>query len=404
MTKDAQTSITTEEKEDKVRARAGPLKGIRVLDFTNMLSGPYCTRLMADLGAQVIKIEPREGDHNRSRRPVRNKQSSFFGQLNCGKLSVVLDLKTDIGRNTAKALARQSDVIVENWRPSVANRLGVGYETLRQDNPRLIYCSISGFGQTGPKALYPAYAPIIHAASGYDLAQVEYQGGGRPANTGTFIADVFGGLAAFGAIQTALVRRQQCDEGQFIDVAMLDAMLNYLVYEVQEAQSPSDEAIRVYQPVKTTDGYVVVAPTSQKNFVLLAQTLGHPEWLNDPRFSSTRHREANWSVLMDLIEIWTAQRSGKECENTLLAAGVPCSRYQTVAEALQEPQLAVRGSLSPVSDPAGSYLVPHAPFMMPGLDIRPRSRVPSLGEDGEAVLGELLGYSAAQVRACAGDA
>ncbi len=382
--------------------KSGPLAGIRVLDFTNMLSGPYCTRLLADLGAEVIKVEPPAGDHNRTRRPVRNGSSSFFGHLNCGKLGIVLDLKGRAGRAAAVGLAKLSDVIVENWRPGVADRLGVGYAALSKLRPNLIYCSVSGFGQSGPGSQRPAYAPIVHAASGFDLAQVDYQGGGRPANTATFIADVFGGMAAFGAVQTALLRRAQCGEGQFIDVALMDGMLNMLVYECQEAQAPSDEKIRVYQPLKTCDGYIVVAPTSQKNFEQLALAVGHPEWMADPRFAKTRTREAHWSELMACIEAWTLERTGIDCEAALLAGGVPCTRYRTVAEAMNDPQTRERGALSRVSDKAGDYWVPNAPFQMPGLDIAAKPRVPELGEDTAAVLGSLLGYSPQQAAACTG--
>jgi len=378
------------------------LDGIRVLDFTNMLSGPYCTRLLADLGAEVIKVEPPEGDHNRTRRPVRNGHSSFFGHLNCGKKCIVLDLKLDAGREAAIALGKRCDVLVENWRPGVADRLGVGYDALSAYNPRLVYCAVSGFGQTGPSALRPAYAPIVHAASGYDLAQVDYQGGGRPANTATFIADVFGGMSAFGAVQSALFRRERTGKGQFIDVALLDCMLNLLVYECQEVQAPSSEKIRVYQPLKTRDGYVVTAPTSQKNFEQLARAVGHAEWIADERFARTRAREAHWGELMDLIESWTRERSGEECEAVLLGAGVPCTRYRTVAETMRDPQVVARGTFAPVRDPAGEYLVPNAPFQFPGIDTRARARVAGLGEDNVEVLGRLLGYTEAQARACGG--
>jgi len=379
-----------------------PLDGIRVLDFTNMLSGPYCTRLLADLGAEVIKIEPPEGDHNRTRRPVRQGHSSFFGHLNCGKKCVVLDLKASEGRQAAIDLARHCDVLVENWRPGVADRLGVGYRALSALNPKLVFCAISGFGQHGPKALRPAYAPIVHAASGYDLAQVEYQGGGRPANTATFIADVFGGMSAFAAVQTALLNRTRTGEGQYIDVALIDGMLNLMVFECQEAQAPSDETMRVYQPLESRDGYVVTAPTSQRNFEQLARAVGHPEWIADPRFARTRDREAHWGELMDLIETWTVERSGQECEDTLLAAGVPCTRYRTVAEAMRDSQTVERGAFSPVRDPAGEYLVPNAPFQFPGIDIRAQPRVAALGEDNVEVLGQLLGYSREQALACGG--
>ncbi len=383
-------------------AKRSPLDGIRVLDFTNMLAGPYCTRLLADVGAEILKIEPPAGDHNRTRRPVRQGHSSFFGHLNCGKKSVVLDLKSEQGRKAAIALARQSDVVIENWRPGVAERLGVGYDAISLLKPDVVYCSISGFGQKGPKAQRPAYAPIVHASSGYDLAQVDYQGGGRPANTGTFTADVFGGMSAFGAIQTALFQRERTGRGQYVDVSLLDGMLNLMVYELQEAQAPSDETVRVYQPLQTLDGYVVAAPTSQRNFELLAGVVDRSEWLVDPRFSHTRAREAHWSELMGLIEEWTKTRSGEQCEKQMLAAGVPCSRYLTVAEALQDPQLAVRGSLVQVHDPAGAYMVPNAPFQLPGTDTGARPRIAGLGEDTVDVLTSLLGYPPEDAKACSG--
>lgn len=378
------------------------MDGIRVLDFTNMMAGPYCTRLLADLGAEVFKVEPLEGDHNRTRRPVRDGHSSFFGHLNCGKKSIVLDLKREEGKTAARELAKRCDVVVENWRPGVAARLGVGYEQLCVDKPDVIYCSISGFGQKGPKSLRPAYAPIVHAASGFDLAQMGYQGTTRPANTATFTADLFGGITAFGAVQTALFQRLRTGRGQFIDVSLLEGMLNLLVYEVQEAQAPSTEKVRAYQPLLSKDGYVVLAPTSQKNFEALARAIGRTEWLEDPRFARTRQREAHWSELMSLIEEWTRERTGLECEDQLLAAGVPCTRYLTVAEAMSDPQLEVRRSLTRISDPAGSYLVPNAPFLMPGVQARPRDRVAQLGEDGASVLADMLGYGPEEAKACSG--
>ncbi|HEX2826230.1 MAG TPA: CoA transferase [Burkholderiales bacterium] len=387
----------------KAAESRGPMDGIRVLDFTNMLSGPYCTRVLADLGAEVLKVEPPAGDHNRNRRPVRKGYSSFFGHLNCGKKSLVLDLKSPAGRDAAIALAAKCDVIVENWRPGVADRLGIGYKAVSATNPKVVYCSVSGFGQTGPKSQRPAYAPIVHASSGYDLAQVQYQGGGRPANTATFIADVFGGMSAFGAVQTALYDRERTGQGRFIDVALMDAMLNLLVYEVQETQAPTDEKIRVYQPLKTLDGYIVTAPTSQKNFENLAKTVGHPEWTTDPRFAKTRVREAHWGELMDLIEAWTSKRRGQECEDTLLAGGVPSTRYQTVEEAMNDPQTIERGAFSKVKDRVGEYLVPNAPFQMPGLKTHARPHVAELGEHTVAVLTGLLGYSEEQAKACSGE-
>ena len=377
-----------------------PLDGLRVLDFTNMLSGPYCTRLLADHGAQVIKVEPPSGDHNRTRRPVRNGHSSFFGHLNCGKTSIVLDLKSPAGRAAAIALACKCDVIVENWRPGVADRLGVGYQAISDLHPRIVYCSISGFGQNGPDAQRPAYAPIVHGASGFDLAQVEYQGGSKPANTATYTADVFGGMSAFAAIQTALYHRERNGQGQYIDVALLDCMLNIMVAEVQEAQAPAKEKVRVYPPLKTLDGYVVVAPTSQKNFEQLTSVVGHPEWLADTRFKTSGTREKNWSQLMELIETWTREHAGQQCEALLMAGGVPCARYRTVAEAMADPQTRARGALTRIKDESGEYWVPNAPFQMPGLSTAPHPHVPHLGESTVDILVELLGYSTDQAAAC----
>ena len=368
-----------------------PLDGIRVLDFTNMLSGPYCTRLLADLGAEVIKVEPPAGDHNRHRRPVRNGHSSFFGQLNAGKRSIVLDLKTKAGVGAALDIASESDVIVENWRPGVADRLGVGFAHVAALKPDTIYCSISGFGQKGPKAQRPAYAPIVHAASGYDLAQVGYQGGGRPANTAIFIADVFGGMSSFAAIQTALFDRQRTGRGRYIDVSMLDGMLNMLVFETLELQTPSPVKLRVYQPLEASDGFVVVAPTSQRNFEKLCECLDKREWLTDPRFKATKIREEHWDAFMRLIEAWTRQRTALECEETLLAAGVPCTRYLKVGEAMQDPQVAARGTFTPVTDDAGTYLVPSAPYQFAGLSTPVKSSVPKLGEHTEEIIARFRG-------------
>jgi crotonobetainyl-CoA:carnitine CoA-transferase CaiB-like acyl-CoA transferase len=241
---------------------------------------------------------------------------------------------------------------------------------------------------------------MVHAASGFDLAQMSYQDGNRPANTATFTGDLFGGMSAFTAIQTALIQKLRTGKGQYIDVSLLDGMLNIMVYEVQEVQAPSDEKVRVYQPLKTRDGYVVLAPTSQKNFELLAISINKKEWLNDSRFTPTRARESHWGELMSLIEEWTSIRTGLECENHLLAAGVPCSRYLTVQEAIQDPQLIARGSLTKIQDPQGSYLVPNAPFLMPGLNISPRNKVPQLNEDAHQVLSEVLNYSTKDIINC----
>src|SRR5215471_3562295 len=181
------------------------LGGLRVLDFTTTIAGPHCTRLLADLGAEVIKIESPAGDMMRTRPPLRDGASTSFGQLNAGKKSVALDLKSPAAVEAVRRLVATTDIVVENFRPGVMRRFGLDYEALRRVKPELIYCAISGYGQTGPSAGLPAYAPVIHAASGYDLAHMAYQEGRtRPDNNGVFIADVLSGTYAFGAIMAAL--------------------------------------------------------------------------------------------------------------------------------------------------------------------------------------------------------
>ena len=192
----------------------GSFEGLRVLDFSTTIAGPHCTRMLADMGAEVIKIETAEGETMRTRPPVRNGCSTAFGQLNVGKNSVVLDLKSAQGIEAVRRLVATADVLVENFRPGVMRRLKLDYASLRDLNPKLIYCSISGYGQTGPSAELPAYAPVIHAASGYEMAHLAYQPGrSRPDYCGIYHADVLTGVYAFGAISAALYQRHGTQTG-----------------------------------------------------------------------------------------------------------------------------------------------------------------------------------------------
>ena len=276
-------------------------------------------------------------------------------------------------------------------------RLGFDHATLTQHNAKLVYCSISGYGQSGPDATRAAYAPIIHAASGYDAANLGYQvQQDYPASTGIFVADILAGAYAFGAIQAALVHRERTGQGQAVDLSLMDSMLNLMVFECQEAQFPSGRRRPVYAPMKTTDGHVIIAPISQKNFEQMADGLQRPDLKADPRFSTNQARERHWAELMTIIELWTGQRSGVECEAIMDAAGVPCSRFLSVAEAMKDPQLAERGSLSKIHDAAGEFLVPNAPFQF----TTPTAAGPTvseLGADSAEVLSGLLGLSGEEI-------
>ena len=365
-------------------------QGLRVLDFSTTIAGPHCTRMLADMGAEVIKIEPAEGETMRTRPPVRNHSSSVFGGLNVGKKSLVLDLKSPKGIDAVRRLIASSDILVENFRPGVMRRLKLDYASVRELNPRLIYCSISGYGQTGPSGKLPAYAPVIHAASGYDMAHLSYQPGrSRPDYCGIYHADVAAGAYAFGAVSAALYQRHTSQQGQHIDVSMLESMLSLTLNEVQWSQFEVTLPSRpMFGPVETADGYVMVAIASEKTFQSLAQAAGHPEWVSDPRFAKYADRRNNWKDLMDGVESWSRTLSTEQCLAALSENGVPSSAYRTVAEALSDPQLAHRGALAEVQDDGGTFKVMNLPFRMSGTDVSAGKRAATLGEHTVAVLRE----------------
>ena len=379
--------------------RPGALDGVRVLDFTTMMSGPYATRLLADLGAEVIKIESPTGDHIRSRPPSRKGRSTYFAQLNCGKKSLALDLKKPQAIALIKQLVSTADVVVENFRPGVMKRLGLDYDTLAALQPKLVYCSISGFGQTGSWAGRSAYAPVLHAASGFDLANLHYQDGiERPLKNGIFVADVLGGSLAFGAIQAALYRAARTGQGDHVDVSLMDAMLGLLVYESQEAQFPAERRRPLYQPTKARDGFLLIAPVSQNNFEALARAVGHPEWLSDDRFANVHAREHHWGELMALLDEWAGDRSAEECEAIMNQGGVPCSRYFTIKEAMQAPPIVERDVLQSIDDGSGPFKVTNPAFRFQRTVAQARNRVPDLGADGPDLL-RTLGCDEAAVQA-----
>jgi crotonobetainyl-CoA:carnitine CoA-transferase CaiB-like acyl-CoA transferase len=326
-----------------------------------------------------------------------------FGQLNAGKKSVVLDLKSPDGVEAVRRLAKTADVLVENFRPGVMQRLRLDHPTLSALNPKLIYCSISGYGQTGPSSELPAYAPVIHAASGYDMAHLAYQPGReRPDYCGIYHADVFAGTYAFGAISAALYQRTVTGAGQHIDVSMLEAMLMLTLNEVQWSQFTVPPLSRpMFGPIGTCDGYVMLAIASEKTFQGLVKVIGRPEWVNDPRLLAYADRRNNWSDLMDGVEAWSRTLTTAKCLEALNGAGVPSSAYRTVAEALADPQLVHRRALAEVEDNGGKFRVMNLPFRMSGAKVAAGKRVSTLGEHTRALLKE-TGFSEAQIAAFSG--
>ena len=365
-------------------------EGLRVLDFSTTIAGPHCTRMLADMGAEVIKIETDEGETMRTRPPVRNQCSTAFGQLNIGKNSLVLDLKSSSGIEVIRRLVASTDVLVENFRPGVMRRLKLDYGSLKELNPKLIYCSISGYGQTGPSAELPAYAPVIHAASGYEMAHLAYQPGrSRPDYCGIYHADVLTGVYAFGAVTAALYQRHGTQLGQHIDVSMLESMLSLTLNELQWSQFEVKPTQRpMFGPIATADGYVMVAIASEKTFQSLMKVIGHPEWVADPRFAVYADRRDNWVSLMEGVEAWSGTVTTEKCLIVLNAEGVPSSAYRTVAQALDDPQIAHRGALAEVEDGGGTFKVLNLPFRMSGATVSAARRMATLGEHTVAYLKE----------------
>jgi CoA:oxalate CoA-transferase len=385
------------------------LDGIKVADFSAVVAGPYCTRLMARWGADVVKIEPPEGDHLRSLRPLRDGVSAFFGALNAGKRSVSLNLRDPAGRDAALRLVDWADVVVENFRPGVMDRLGLGYEAVSRRRPEIVYCSVSGYGQVGPWTGRPALAAIVHATSGYDLALASYQEGmERPPVAGLHVADVLSASLALNGLLVALRDREVRGVGRHVDVSMLDSMLSLMTGEVMSAQFPGEHNLRGYPPARTNDGYVMIGAVSQRLFEALMTAIGRPELIDDGRFRRNSDRWVNSKTLDAIIEDWTSQRSGDECERILLNAGVPASRYRSVAEQFDLEQTHARGTFVTVTDAAGSYRIVDSPFQFrapdgaaaagPDLAERPVgvTAVPALGEHTRLTLTEILGEQAAQ--------
>ena len=374
------------------------LAGIRVLDFTTTIAGPHCTRLMADLGAEVIKIEAADGDLLRSRPPLREGASTTYGQLNAGKQSIVMDLKRPEAMEIVRRLLATTDILVENFRPGVMRRFGLDYAAIAEKHPNLIYCAISGYGQTGPSAGLAAYAPAIHAASGFDLSHMAYQPGrDRPDNCGIYVADYFTGTYAFGAIMTALAQRHTTGHGQMVDVSMLETMLSTLGPEVQAAQFHVEPPGRpMFGPVRTKDGFIMPAIASERSFQGLCRAARREDWLTDERFAVYGNRRTHWGHLIDELEIWSSTVTTAECQAAFDREGVPSSPYRTVREVMADPQLAHRGALATVRDHGGEFQVMNPPFRFSDAAVAVGSTVSALGEDTKAVL-NAAGYTEEEI-------
>ena len=336
----------------------GPLTGLRIVDFTRVLSGPFCTALLADLGAEVIKVEPPQGDDYRAIGPMRNGESALFNVMNRNKHSVVLDLKQPEAQALARELCATADVVVENFRPGVAEKLGIGYEAVRASNPRVVYASISGFGQTGPAAHRPAYDIVLQAMSG--LMEATGSPDGPPTLVGEAVSDVVSGLFASWGVLAALLGRERNGQGTHVDVAMLDATLAFTATSVSRFLFTGRHPVRVgnrhplsapFGVYTAADGHYVVAVLNNKLFAQLCAVIGQPALAHDPRFASDELRSQNEPALRAAIEAWSGALTVDQVVQHLEAAAVPTAPIWNVAQALNSPQSQHRGVLQAVDDP-----------------------------------------------------
>lgn len=384
---------------------AGLLSGIRVIDFTRMLAGPLCTALLADIGADVIKVEnPGGGDDARHFHPRKGDESTYFMLLNRSKKSVTIDLKSKKGVELIEALVAKSDVVVENFRPGTVKRLGVDYERLSAINPRIVYASISGFGQTGPMSRQPSYDIIAQAMSG--LMSITGRPDGPPTRVGESMGDSIAGLYASWGILAALQARHRTGRGQHVDVAMLDSLFSLLVTPLSEYFFTGVVPQRVgnRHPVSTpfdtyqaSDGLVVIAVANNTLFAKFAGAIGHPQLAADPRFTSDDKRTINEPALRALIEQWAAKHTVAEIVEHIGRAGVPVSPIWSVAQAAQSEHMRGRGFVRQVDHPsAGEITLVSQPVRF-SADASPAAPPPLLGEHTDKVLADCLGLSAADI-------
>lgn len=384
-----------------------PLQGIRVLDVTQVMAGPFCSMLLADLGADVIKIEPPgTGDQTRGAMGFKMKGPDSMGFLNMNrnKRSIAINLKSDAGKALFKRLVETADILVENYRPGVMTKLGLSYAELSAINPRLIYASISGFGQSGPWADRPGYDLMAQAMSG--VMSVTGHPGGPPVKAGVPVADIGCALFTAYAILSAYIGRQASGRGQYIDASLFDAALAFSIWDISEywgtgrIPTPLGTSNRMsapYQAVRASDGYFVMGATNQKLWLKLCQILERADLATDPRFADISARLANREVLIEELETSFAARTSEEWVTLLLAQGIPAGRMNSYPEAFESEHARHRNMRMEIPHPIEGT-VPNIGFPVKFSETPQQVRMhpPLLGEHNDGLLGE-LGLAEAEI-------
>ena len=377
----------------------GPLSGTLVVDLTRVLAGPFCTLVLADLGARVIKVEmPGRGDDARHFGPFVEGRSAYFTSLNRGKQSIALDLKTAGDREVFERLLERADVLVENFRPGAMARLGYAWETLHGRYPRLVMASTSGFGQTGPYAQRPAYDIVAQGMGG--IMSLTGQPGGPPTRVGTSLGDIAAALFTAVGVEAALLARERSGRGMHVDVAMLDSQVAILenaiarytaTGEVPGALGSRHPSITPFEALATRDGYVIIAAGNDGLFAALCRTLGCAELACDPRFVSNDLRTRNHAALKPALEAALAARGTAQWLALLSEAGVPCAPIQNVQQVLEDPQVAARNMLVELDgDAPGVARAAGNPIKLSAFEDPPRrAPAPDLDADRARILAEL---------------
>jgi len=385
-----------------------PLEGIRVLDFTRVLSGPHATRMLSDLGAEVIKVEPPMGDMTRFAMPRVNSLSSYFIQQNVGKKNISLDMTKPQAVELLKKLVSHCDIVIENFRPGVMHKMGLDYKTLSQLNPRLIYTSITGYGATGPWTTRRAYAPVVNAESGITKHQGDVRGG-QYANDPHSHGDVYTALEAASAILAALYQREHTGVGQYIDVSMAETMLyvnEHAHNQMWTGVEPVGE-IRSFQPadypvLTVADGSMVVVsghPAERGTFDFFVAAMQQPELLSDPRFSDVATRLEHFDELMDIMKAWAKTvATSDEIENRLSQHQLAVGRLRSVGELADTQWAHEREAVVLVSDRGDSTVrIPNSPWHFSGSDTSTQGDAKYRGEDNHAIFSEITGLSSEEI-------
>jgi crotonobetainyl-CoA:carnitine CoA-transferase CaiB-like acyl-CoA transferase len=379
------------------------LEDITVLDVTQVMAGPYCAMLLCDMGARVIKVEPPGGDSTRAMAGAVGNDSAAFNAVNRGKRGIVLDLQTASGRDALRRLASQADILIENYRPGVMQKLGLDYASLAAGNPRLIYASISGYGQTGPSASKGGFDLVAQGASG--IMSVTGEPNGPPVKVGLPITDLGAGLFALAGILAALHWRTHSGRGQHIDTSLFEAGIALSVWEATEYFSgrlparlgSAHRMSAPYQAFRCADGYITIGAANDRTFAKLASLLGHDEWIADARFATDSSRVAHRAELARAIDAITSTRTCEHWLALLEGAGVPCGPIRGYDEVFTDPQVAAREMAVEVTHPTlGALTSLGTPLKMSETPLDPRRRAPLLGEHTEEVLRE-FGFTAEQI-------